>query len=238
MPVTQEHSAPYAPTKAVLSIVERHRTRGMPSPIDKEVLERSGISDSLVPRTLQALQRLDLIKEDGTHTGTLEGLRLVPEEQYKERMVDWLNSAYADILQFIDPAADPEQKVRDAFRPFSPVGQQSRMTSLFMGLYVAAGVRAPETRAKSTSEQPRRTKAKPEPAKQAAPNNDPPLNSGGANDQTMTEKALEYRLVDLMTEAAGDPEVMASIINVITFLKTKDAQSADNVKEASAKEDS
>jgi hypothetical protein len=39
----------------------------------------------------------------------------------------------------------------------------------------------------------------------------------------ISEKALEYRLVDLMSEAAGDPEVMGAIIKVITFLKTKNA---------------
>ncbi len=39
----------------------------------------------------------------------------------------------------------------------------------------------------------------------------------------ISEKALEYRLVDLMTEAAADPEVMSAIIKVITFLKTKNA---------------
>ena len=35
----------------------------------------------------------------------------------------------------------------------------------------------------------------------------------------MTEKALEYRLVDLMTDAMDDPEVMQAIIKVVTFLK-------------------
>jgi hypothetical protein len=39
----------------------------------------------------------------------------------------------------------------------------------------------------------------------------------------LTEKALEYRLVDLMTEAMGDPEVMNAIIKVITFLKVREA---------------
>lgn len=33
---------------------------------------------------------------------------------------------------------------------------------------------------------------------------------------------LEYRLVDLLTEASGEPEVMKAILTVITFLKTGD----------------
>jgi hypothetical protein len=39
----------------------------------------------------------------------------------------------------------------------------------------------------------------------------------------VTEKALEYKLVDLMSEAAGDAETMSAIIKVITFLKTREA---------------
>ncbi|PHR77850.1 hypothetical protein [Henriciella sp.] len=41
--------------------------------------------------------------------------------------------------------------------------------------------------------------------------------------QDMTDMALEYRLVDLITEAhQKDPQVVSHIIAVITFLKTKD----------------
>lgn len=143
MPVTKDKSAPYAPPSAVLGIVERHRTRGMPSLVDAEVLARAGITDSLISRTLQALQTLDLIDESGNHTDVLEGLRLAPESEYRERVASWLNAAYADILEYVDPAKDDETKIRDAFRPFKPTGQQSRMVTLFSGLYAAAGI-APE----------------------------------------------------------------------------------------------
>jgi hypothetical protein len=109
--------------------------------VDAEVLARAGVSDSLNARTLQALQVLDLVDEEGKHTDVLEGLRLAPESEYKQRMAEWLNSAYGDVLKFVDPTTDDDTKVRDAFRPYSPTGQQSRMVSLFNGLYEAAGVR-------------------------------------------------------------------------------------------------
>lgn len=38
-----------------------------------------------------------------------------------------------------------------------------------------------------------------------------------------TEAPLEYRLVDLMSKAMGEPEVLQAILKVITFLKTQDA---------------
>ncbi len=60
MAVTQEKPAPYAPASAILDIVSRYRNRGLVFPVNADVLARVGISDSLIPRTLQALQVLDL----------------------------------------------------------------------------------------------------------------------------------------------------------------------------------
>ena len=139
MPVTAERPAPYAPTSAVMSLIERHRTRGLPHS-DADVLARAGVSDSLIPRTLQALQTLDLITEEGKPSPILEGLRMAPEAEFTARLGDWLNEAYADALAYVDPAKDDEVRIRDAFRGYNPIGQQPRMVSLFMGLFAAAGI--------------------------------------------------------------------------------------------------
>lgn len=140
MPVTQDKAAPYAPPSAILDIVERYRNRGLPFPVNSEVLGRAGIAESLIPRTLQALQTLDLIKDTGNPTETLEGIRLAPEAEYKLRLEDWLKSAYADVFAFVDPAKDDESRIRDAFRSYQPIGQQGRMVTLFQGLCAAAGI--------------------------------------------------------------------------------------------------
>lgn len=47
---------------------------------------------------------------------------------------------------------------------------------------------------------------------------------GGGGEPPVTEKALEYKLVDLMSEALDDNEVMQAIIKVVTFLKARDAK--------------
>lgn len=140
MPVTAATTAPYAPAPGILGLVGRHRSKGLPSPVDSDVLTRAGISASLIPRTLQALHTLDLLNEDGSPSAILEGLRLAPEAEYQQRMAEWLNAAYADALAFVDPADATEVQIRDAFRSYKPVGQQDRMVSLFMGLFAAAGV--------------------------------------------------------------------------------------------------
>ena len=157
MAVTSSEPAPYAPAKAVLELVNRFRNRGLPTPISGEVLGRSGISDSLIPRTLQALKSLDLIDEDGKPTPTFEGLRLAPAADFKTRMSEWLNDAYSDVLRFVDPATADETSIRDAFRNYRPVGQQDRMVLLFVGLYAAAGIiaeKAKNTRGPSRPKTP------------------------------------------------------------------------------------
>jgi hypothetical protein len=141
MPIRTDQAAPYAPPAAVLSVITRHRERGLTPPFDASVLERVvGVSPSLIPRTLQALKLLDLMDEDSRPTPALEDLRKAPSDQYKDRLAAILTAAYEEVFQFVDPREDGPEKVRDAFRAYKPVGQQERMVTLFMGLCAEAGI--------------------------------------------------------------------------------------------------
>ncbi|MGC1780045.1 MAG: DUF5343 domain-containing protein [Xanthobacteraceae bacterium] len=162
MPVTAAKPAPYATAGSLLDLLVRNRDRGLPSPVTAEVLGRAGIPDSLIPRTLQALQTLDLIDKDGAPTQTLEGLRLAPEAEYRDRLAAWLKAAYADIFAFVDPMKDDATRIRDAFRSYEPRGQQDRMVSLFQGLCAAAGL-MPEKIKVPTPGTPPRAPSRPTP---------------------------------------------------------------------------
>jgi hypothetical protein len=154
MAVTVDKPAPYATPSSILDLIGRYRSRGLPSPINADVLERAGIAGSLVPRTIQSLQTLDLINESGAPTPTFEAIRLAPEAEYPKRLEDWLKGAYADVFAFVDPTEDDETSVRDAFRSYQPVGQQGRMVVLFQGLCTAAGLmpdKATPPRARSSA---------------------------------------------------------------------------------------
>ena len=141
MPVTADRPGPYATAGSILDLIGRYRSRGLPSPIDSEVLGRAGIAQTLIPRTLQSLQILDLVDaKTGLPTQTFEALRLAPEAEFKGRLEEWLKGAYADVFSFVDPAKDGEAGIRDAFRTYRPVGQQERMVLLFTGLCTAAGL--------------------------------------------------------------------------------------------------
>jgi hypothetical protein len=204
MPVTSDKPAPYAPVSSIMDLIERYRSRGLPSPVTADVLLRAGISQSLVSRTLYALQILDLIDEQGAPTKTFEGIRLAPEAEYKQRLSEWLQAAYADVLKFVDPAVDDEIKVRDAFRSYQPVGQQSRMISLFLSLLAAAGMAAekrgaqsrrpsnapPRTPRASNGTSQSTTKSNPEPRKETVTTPPPPPK------QTLHEDSYEKLLLE------------------------------------------
>jgi Family of unknown function (DUF5343) len=156
MPVTADKPAPYATAGAILDLINRYRSRGLPSPIDSEVLGRVGIAQTLIARTLQSLHTLDLIDaKTGMPTPTFEALRLAPEADFKKQLEGWLKGAYADVFSFVDPSKDGEARIRDAFRTYQPVGQQERMVLLFQGLCAAAGLFPDKP------QQPRTTSARP-----------------------------------------------------------------------------
>lgn len=140
MPVTTQAPAPYTAGSALVGIIRRFRDKGLTAPFTGEVLIRAGVSEGLVSRTIQALQSLDLIDEKGMPTPTLQKIRVVAEKDYQKCIADWVKSAYAEVFQFIDPGKDDQQTVRDAFRSYTPVGQQERMVALFYALCAEAGL--------------------------------------------------------------------------------------------------
>lgn len=133
-------TAPYTSSAAVIGLIKRFRDKGLSTPITGDVLLRASVSESLVPRTLQALQLLDLIDDAGQPTPIFQKMRSVPEVEYKKTLSEWVKSIYKEVFLFVDPATDDLTTVRDAFRSFTPHGQQDRMVSLFIALCVAAGL--------------------------------------------------------------------------------------------------
>lgn len=201
MPVTKDKPAPYATPAAIIDIIDRYRHRGLPSPVNAEVLGRAGIADSLVPRTMQAMQTLDLIDETGKPTTTFEGIRLAPEAEYKSRLEDWLKGAYADVFSFVDPSKDDEIRIRDAFRSYQPVGQQSRMVTLFQGLCAAAGLAGEKTTQARSTARPRANS--PQPVKRVTPKPASNSRSSHGNASTGLPAPLAGLLASLPLDGDG-----------------------------------
>ncbi len=126
--------APYAPSKAIVDVIQRYRDRDIPQPLTVESLHRISVSESLAPRVLQALKLLELVNDEGRVTPRFKELKKVATSDFKPAVVDILRSAYAEVFAIVDPANAAYEQVRDAFRTFKPAGQRDRMVSLFLGL--------------------------------------------------------------------------------------------------------
>lgn len=132
----------------------------MQSPFTAEVLGRAGVSDSLIPRTVRALQSLELTDESGKPTETLIRLAKAPESDYQDLFGEWVRRVYSDVFSFADPATDGVQAIQDAFRSYEPRAQQSRMVALFLRLCSTGGLLG-EDQEKPARARPRPTTSKP-----------------------------------------------------------------------------
>jgi hypothetical protein len=140
MAVRSGGQAPYAPPQAIIALIHAYRNRPLQTPFTPDVLMRAGVKDSLVPRVAASLKLLDLIDEAGNPTAELEGLRRAAQGEYRSRLEAIVRSVYAEVFQYFDPATDDEDKARDIFRHYEPIGQLTRIVRLFMGLCEEAGI--------------------------------------------------------------------------------------------------
>ena len=148
MTFTSGDKVPYAPPATVIEVLRRYRERGIPGALTPEALERAGVPESLSRRTLQAFRLLGLVDDEGNPEPAFSEANRLPEPAYLESMRDLICGPYSEVIAFADPASDSYDKVRDAFRPYDPQGQQERMVVLFLGLLDYVGV---STSAASTS---------------------------------------------------------------------------------------
>jgi Family of unknown function (DUF5343) len=139
MAAMQDGRAPYASTGSVQKVIEKHRQMGLPT-VNLQKLQQIGVTESLAPRTMYALEALGFYDENGTITPEFDALKKVPEHDFKPRLAALLREAYAPILEVLDPATATQTEVENAFRGFEPTGQIPRMVQLFMGLMAYAEV--------------------------------------------------------------------------------------------------
>lgn len=170
MPIQANGQVPYAPPSTVIEIVERFRTRGLSEPFTVDVLMRAGVTESLAPRTLQALRLLDLVDDAGYSTPHLQALAKATAEEYKARFAEVIRDVYAEVFAFTDPSMDSVERVEDAFRSYNPRGQRGRAVTLFLGLCAHAGIieESPAARPNPATRQPKAPLTRPDKKKSAS----------------------------------------------------------------------
>ena len=223
---TKTHSPPYAAFASFISFLNKLRDTQIPSRIDPSVFGNA--SGSLSYSIIASLKSLKLIGADGTPTADLIAFVNASDNDRQAMMQAILMDAYSSLWggsinletttagqfdEHIREEYDVKGSTVDKVATFFIAA--AKYAELPISPHLAA--RRPTASSASSSKSKRQRKAD-------------DLDNGAGftppSAKPMTEKALEYRLVDLMTDAMGDQEVMQAIIKVVTFLKTRDAATA------------
>lgn len=140
MSIVKGGAAPYTSMPTLMSVLDGFRNRNPRTPVTTDVLELMDVPSSVAPRTLQALKLLDLLTEEGEPTPALVGLREADRDEFPSRLAEVVQTAYSEIFAYRDPAADPPEKISDAFRMYNPASMRPRMVRVFYGLCKEAGL--------------------------------------------------------------------------------------------------
>lgn len=220
-----KHSPPYAAFASFVTFINKLRDTQIPGRIDPSVFGNA--SGSLSYSIISALKSLKLIGADGVPTAEFVTFVRASDEERKPMMQTILKTGYPTLWSdgFDLATATAGQFDEHIRQEYDVKGSTVDKVATF---FIAAAKYAEmPISSHLAARKPTATSASAGKSKRQRRDDDG--NSGNGvtpaiqpNNQ-MTEKALEYRLVDLMSDAMDDPEVMQAIIRVVTFLKARDA---------------
>jgi len=130
---------PYGPAANVITILQRLRSRNLPERIGREYYDAAGIPGGSIYRTIFALQFLRLI-EDETPTAALRSIATSTDEEYQAILGGLLRETYSDVFDLVDPVRDPQERIAQVFKRYTPASQRDRMVLFFLGMCREAGM--------------------------------------------------------------------------------------------------
>lgn len=224
---TANHSPPYATFASFITFLNKLRETQVPSRIDPSVF--GSASGSLSYSIIAALKSLKLISAEGVPSTTMIEFVKASDDDRKAMMQEVLKAGYptlwnGSINLASTTAGQFDEHIREEYdvkgSTVDKVAAFFIAAAKFSELSISPHLAARKPTASSASSNKSKKQRKVE------ENGTGAGASSGFRLETsnvMTEKALEYRLVDLMSDAMDDAEVMHAIIKVVTFLKARDA---------------
>jgi hypothetical protein len=62
------------------------------------------------------------------------------DEEYRSILAGLIREAYREVFDVVDPAKDPQERILNVFRRYTPASQRARMVIFFLGLCREAGI--------------------------------------------------------------------------------------------------
>ncbi|HET9459638.1 MAG TPA: DUF5343 domain-containing protein [Sphingomicrobium sp.] len=224
--ITKYPCPPYATFAPFLNFLNKLRDTQVPSRIDPSVFGNA--SGSLSYSVIAALKVLKLIDASGAPKRAFVELVNASDEERPHLLREALPAAYPTFFDgtFNINTATAGQFDEHLRERYDARGSTiDKVASFFiaaanytnLGLSQLVKDRKPTASSASSgrSKKQRRQVQETGGAGETPPPPPPPQ---------VTEKALEYKLVDLMSEALEKPDVMQAIITVVTFLKSREAE--------------
>ncbi len=138
--VVPETNRPYAPPSNITDVLKRLRSRNIPERIDIEYLRDMGVSEGTLSRAFFALRWLELADEYGTPSPALRSMAMATDEEYRSTLAGIIREKYVEVFQSLDPAEDPQDRLVNFFRRYTPGSQRERMVIFFLGMCREAGI--------------------------------------------------------------------------------------------------
>jgi hypothetical protein len=120
----------------------------------------------------------------------------VTSEEYPQQLAEIVRAAYLPVFTIVDPAADSDTALADAFRRYEPSAQRERMIALFRGLCHEAGIIPRESRAKTPAPRRSPSQSAPKAKSQADLKPIPPTHPAERRD----DEAADYRLISALIQ--------------------------------------
>lgn len=227
---TKTVSPPYATYSAFINFINKLNEAGIPDRIDPSVFGNA--SGSVSYSIIAALKYLKLIDDYGVPSESFTKLVKSEGAEREEILRAIITEGYPSLFSgdFRLSKATAGQFDEHIRKEFDVQGSTvDKIAAFFIAAAKQAGIqlsqhllaRKPTSSSSSSKKSSRQRKTddnKPQSNKSSEQN---------GNTIEISEKALEYRLVDLMSAAMGEPDVMNAIIKVITFLKTREGADKD-----------
>lgn len=218
-------SPPYATYGSFTSFLNKLRETGVPARIDVSVFGNA--SGSISYSIIASLKYLKLIDDGGSPSQEFVALVKAADEKRPGLLKEIVRKGYPTLFGAgVDlktmTAGQFDEHMRNDFEVQGST--VDKIAAFFLGAAKDAGIElSPHLAARKPVASSTSSKKSAKQRKRDGNIADDTPSPHKVQPVTITEKALEYRLVDLMGDAMGDQDVMAAIIKVVTFLKTREA---------------